>query len=176
MLPNIRNPRINSRLNPNINSRINPRINSLINPNINSRINPRFNSVINPRFNSSLNPRFNARINYRFNSRINPRFNSQINPRFNVLLNPKRAVSFLLPAIFELNLNWTLFAVPLPDDVEGYVVFDKSLEIQYFAHSNKALGYNLFNIDNEWIGYWVPTDIGFAEYGLMGNWMRFVVV
>lgn len=178
MLPTNRNPRFTARLNPRLNSRINPRINSSINPIFNSRINPRFNSSINPRFNSRLNPRFNSRINMRFNSRLNPRFNSRLNPIFNVLVNPHRAVRFLLPVIFELNLDWSGFAIPLQDycDIDGYIIYNLGLEIQYYAYSNLQDGYNLFNLDNEWIGYWIPTEAGFAEYRILGTWIRFIIV
>ena len=176
MLPNSRNPRFVSRLNPIINSRINPRFNSRLNPRFNSSINPRFNSSINPRFNSSINPRFNSRLNYRFNSRINPRFNSSLNPCFTVLLNPYRAIRFLLPIVFDLNVVWTHFAVPLPEEYDGYIVFDLNLGLQHYVLSNKSGGYNLFDINNDWIGYWIPMEFGFLEYDLMGNWTRFVIV
>ena len=176
MLPNFRNPRYVPRLNPNINLRINPRFNSALNPVLNSTINPRFNSTINPRFNATINPRFNSRLNYRFNNRINPRFNPRLNPHFNVLFNPNRAIRFLLPVIFDLNIAWNQFAIPLPEDFDGYIVYNTNLELQCFVFSNNAGGYNLFNIDNEWIGYWIPMEVGFLEFDIMGNWERFVIV
>lgn len=178
MLPANRNPKFTARLNPMLNSLINPRLNSNINPRFNSRINPRFNSYINPRFNSRLNPRFNSLLNYRFNLSVNPRFNRRLNPKFNVLVDPRRTLTFQLPVIFELDLDWSSFAIPLQEycNIIGFIVYDMELEVKYYAYSNSQDGYNLFNLDNEWIGYWIKTEVGFAEYNLMGAWNRFVVI
>lgn len=178
MLPSYRNPRNVPRLNPRFNPSINPRVSTSINPIFNSRINPRFNSFINPKFNSSINPKLNSNLNYRFNSRLNPKVNSCLNPRLNVLVNPKRTINFVLPVVFELGLEWSMFAIPLHEycNIDAYLVYSLDFEVKCYAFSNGIDGYNLFNIDNVWIGYWVETEVGFAEFSVLSEWTRFVIV
>ncbi len=47
--------------------------------------------------------------------------------------------------------------------------------MKFLAISNKSGGYNLFDLDNEWIGYFVPDGMGgFLQYDLDGEWIGFV--
>lgn len=177
MLPNNRNPRFNTRLNPQFNTRLNPRFNMRINPRFNTRINPRFNSAINPRFNSRINPRFNVSLNYHHNSRLNPLSNFSINPHRNNIINPHRRAIFDLPVIFNMSHQWVAFAVEFScPNVDGYIVYDMNLNIEMRCFSNSQGGYNLFNINNEWIGIWVKTEVGFFEYLLNDNNTRYVIL
>ncbi|WP_143296503.1 hypothetical protein [Acetobacter sp. DsW_54] len=159
-----KDPKLNSKINPKFNSKINPKFNSKINPKFNSKINPEFNSKINPKFNSKINPKFNSNINPKFNSSINPKFNSKINPKFNNALGLKYLYDtsadrygFVIYAddnvslVFDFDLKWSKFSVQHQEN--GFVVF--STEGQFLEHweSNGQGGWNIFTIENDWIGF-----------------------
>lgn len=167
-----RNPRIDNSINPRINNSINPRINNSINPRINNSINYRINKSINPRINNSINPRINNSINYRINNSINPRINNSINPRINNSINPRinpsfngfyfydldnNPIKFAIKAneqvliIFDFNLNFIEFGVK---HSIGYVIFSaSSLDFTYNIFSDSSKGFNIFDLNNEWIGH-----------------------
>ena len=172
IVPQHRNPRINSRLNPRINSAINPLINSSLNPILNSNINPILNSAINPILNSAINPILNSAINPILNSAINPIINTSINPLVNSRVNPNLNVNFPGEYIFDWNtlvpvgvairateLVKVLFDVNLR--VCGYVVranhdvgvwFDKHAKRLGEWVANGSGGSNIYNIKSQVVG------------------------
>jgi mRNA-degrading endonuclease RelE of RelBE toxin-antitoxin system len=167
------NPKLNSTLNPKLNSVINPKMNSHINPKLNSRINPKLNSAINPKLNSSINPKLNSSINPKLNSSINPKLNSSINPKLSSQINPLVNPSFDGYYIYDLELNPIEYIIPANDEVnlifndksdcvkfavkhdeDGWAIFSFSNN-DWLEHleSDGQTGYNLFNLNNEWIGF-----------------------
>lgn len=167
-----RNPKIDNSVNPRINNSINPRINNSINPRINNSINYRINNSINPRINNSINPRINNSINYKINNSINPRINNSINPRINNSINPRITPSFKGYYFYDLNNNPQKFAIKANEHIllifdfnlnfiefgvnhsKGYAVFSaNSLDFIYNLFSDNSKGFNIFNLNNEWIGH-----------------------
>lgn len=167
-----RNPRIDNSINPRINNSINPRINNSINPRINNSINYRINNSINPRINNSINPRINNSINYRINNSINPRINNSINPRINNSINPRITPSFNGFYFYDLDNNPIKFAIKANERVllifdfklnfiefgvqhsKGYVIFSaNSLDFIYNIFSDSSKGFNVFDLNNDWIGH-----------------------
>jgi hypothetical protein len=167
-----RNPRIDNSINPRINNSINPRINNHINPRINNSINPRINNSINPRINNALNPRINNHINPRINNSINPRINNALNPRINNSINPRINPSFNGYYFYDLDNNRTKFAINANEQVllifdfnlnfielgikhtYGYAVFAfNNMDYIYHISSDSAKGFNIFDLNNDWIGH-----------------------
>lgn len=167
-------PTRDPRLNPLKNNALNPRFNNMINPRFNSNINPKFNSSINPRFNSALNPRFNSAINPRFNSSINPRFNSSINPRFNATINPRRNTALGGPFVYNLNLAKVGYLVKANSEVS--IVYDMNASDWKYAVSDRRKGFLLYDQRNNWIEYWIYTEVGVLNrFDLDGQWIGFVL-
>lgn len=170
------NPKFRASLNPAFNGRINPRINSRINPMFNSRINPRFCSAINPAFNSRITPRFNSIIDPRHNTHLNPNLNDSINPKRNIHLNPNLNENIECPFLFNLNKDAIGFLVRLNSIEElAYVAFDDNLERTMYLFSNNQEGLNVFDIDNNWVGYCICTEAGYNFHNNDGEWLAFII-
>lgn len=168
-----RNPNINSRINPFLNSTINPTYNSTINPIYNSTINPVYNSTINPVYNSTINPVYNSTVNLIYNSTINPVYNTTLNPNFNFSINPSQNRNFQGLVIFDLSLNETGFIVKANEKV--ILIFNQNNNLQFTGVINNKQGYNIFNLNNEWVSYLVKADNIFLHFNLGNEWIGFVV-
>ncbi len=167
-----KNPRIDNTINPLINHSINPRINGSLNPRINGSINPNINGSLNPRINGSLNPKINGSLNPRINGSINPRINGSLNPKINSSLNPRINPSFKGYYFYDLENNPTKIAIKANDKIilifdfkfnlieigvsntYGFSIFDyNTLNYIYYISSDKMKGFNIFDINNNWIGH-----------------------
>ena len=170
-----KNPRTDMSLNPRSNMSINPRSNMSINPRSNMSINPRSNMSINPRSNMSINPRSNMSINYRSNMSINPRSNMSLNPRSNMSINPKSNVSFGGPFLYSLDLAQKGFFVRANKKVT--LLFDMSSEFKGVGVYHDSGIIILFDIDNNWTGFLVPTkqDELYLHFDTDNNWQGIVV-
>jgi hypothetical protein len=146
------------------------RFNSNINPAFNPKINPKATASLNPRFSPWLNPLQNGRISPRFNHSLNPIYSPMLNPTTNALLDPRQTSKY------SGLRRWS------PDgELAGFVVgtsnkavlllFDQEIEWTSFAVDNQRQGYNVFDLHDEWIGYWVRNALGGLNEAL-GAWPR----
>ena len=165
-----RNPKYNSNINPKYNSNINPKYNSNINPKYNSNINYKYNSNINPKYNSNINPKYNSNINPKYNSNINPKYNSNINPKYNTNINPKYNRD--LPGLYTFSNDGS---------VNGFVIFTSNVGI-VFNNNNELIGYlirhneglNSYNADMLWTEVWLrDSQSGYNIFSLNNDWIGY---
>lgn len=115
-------------------------------------------------------------INPRLNTRLNPSLNASINPKRNIRLNPNQNGNIACPFLFNLSKDAIGFLVRLDSlDELAYIAFDDNLEKTLYFFSNKQEGLNVFDLDNNWVGYCVCTDVGYNFYSTDGEWMAFIV-
>lgn len=57
----------------------------------------------------------------------------------------------------------------------AFVAFDDNLERTMYLFSNHQEGLNVFDIENNWMGYCVSTDVGYNFYNIDGEWKAFII-
>ena len=175
-LPPSRDPRFNHLLDPYYNHIANPKYNREINPDYNTVINVRHNAEINPDYNYMMNPRRNATINYKYNPEINPNFNPNLNPKFNIEINPKFTIDIKADYLFNHSNRLTGIAVPVQSQEKSYILlYNLNLEFLAIAIGCNENFYNVFDTDNDSVGFLIKTQIGFNIYDIQNRWKAFIV-
>ncbi|WP_085025312.1 hypothetical protein [Ensifer aridi] len=171
----IRTPNRDRTGNPNLNQSINPRYNTELNPRYNTRVNPLYNTLLNPKYNTQLNPRYNTSINYRYNTSINPKYNTSLDPRRNYSINPLRNKALSGPFSYDLASKNDGFIVKANENVS--LIFSTAAELTKTAVQIRSTGgCNVFDLNQNWIEYWVPHPLnGHLRFTPQNDWIGFVI-